>query len=173
MFLDEKSVQNFHEVQQNLKESQVIDNCKEIKLCQKGKKSNKEFKDKNKLNEIKQKKNLKSQIKFDELSDEFFSVKITEVSLYNIYFISYFFILQLKEETNDGIYLKYHNFFEQKEIEYRGKIVRNFRPKKIQNENNKEKYENFTKINSAYNTFKENNDDYSGNLHPNIIKIML
>ena len=93
MFLDEKSVQNFHEVQQNLKENQVIDNCKEIKLCQKGKKSNKEFKDKNKLNEIKQKKNLKSQIKFDELSDEFFSVKITEVSLYNIYFISYFFIL--------------------------------------------------------------------------------
>ena len=93
MFLDEISVKNFQEIQKNLKENQIIDNPKEIKLCQNGKNSNKEFKDKNKLSEIKQKNNLKSKINFCELSDEFFSVKITEVSLYNKYFILYFFIL--------------------------------------------------------------------------------
>lgn len=81
---------NFQEVQQNLKENQIIENSKEIKLFKEGKKSNKEFKEKNKFSEIKQKKNLKSKIKFCELSDDFFSVKITEVSLYNIYFILYF-----------------------------------------------------------------------------------
>ena len=69
--------------------------------------------------------------------------------------------------------LKYHNFFELKEIEYRKKILQNFRPKKIQNENNIEKNENITKINSIYNIIKENNDDNERNLHPNIIKIML
>lgn len=93
MFLDEISAKNFQEVQQNFKENQIIENSKEIKLFKEGKKSNKEFKDKNKLSEIKQKKNLKSKIKFCELSDDFFSVKITEVSLYNIYFILYFYIL--------------------------------------------------------------------------------
>ena len=57
------------------------DNSQEIKLSQKVKKSSKEFKEKKKLNEIKQKKNLKSKKKFCELSEEFFSEKITEVSL--------------------------------------------------------------------------------------------
>lgn len=79
----------------------------------------------------------------------------------------------MKEETNDEIYLKYHNFFEQKEIEYRNKILRNFRPKKVQNENNREKKENIVKINSACGIIKENDDDDSRYLHPNIIKIML
>ena len=81
LFLDEISVKNFEEVQKNIKENQMIDNSKEIKLSEKVKKSSKEFKEKNKLNEIKRKKNLKSKNKFCELSEEFFSEKITEVSL--------------------------------------------------------------------------------------------
>ena len=59
----------------------MVDNSGEIKLSEKVKKSSKEFKEKNKLNEIKRKKNLKSKNKFCELSEEFFSEKITEVSL--------------------------------------------------------------------------------------------
>ena len=81
MLLDEISVKNFEEVQKNIKENQMVDNSGEIKLSEKVKKSSKEFKEKNKLNEIKQKKNLKSKNKFCELSEEFFSEKITEVSL--------------------------------------------------------------------------------------------
>ena len=81
MFLDEISVKNFEEVQKNIKENQMVDNSGEIKLSEKVKKSSKEFKEKNKLNEINRKKNLKSKNKFCEISEEFFSEKITEVSL--------------------------------------------------------------------------------------------
>ena len=81
LLLDEISIKNFEEIQKNIKENQVVDNSKEIKLSEKVKKSSKEFKEKNKLNEIKQKKKLKSKKKFCELSEEFFSEKITEVSL--------------------------------------------------------------------------------------------
>jgi hypothetical protein len=69
--------------------------------------------------------------------------------------------------------LKYHNFFEKKEIEYRNKILQNFRLKKIQNLNFKEKNENKAKTNNTYDTIKEINDDDSINSHPNIIKIIL
>ena len=69
--------------------------------------------------------------------------------------------------------MKYHNFFEKKEVEYRNKILQNFRPKKIQILNSKEKCENKEKTHHAYDTMKEINEDDSINSHPNIIKIIL
>ena len=57
--------------------------------------------------------------------------------------------------------MKYHNFFEKKENEYRNKILQNFRPKKIQILNSKEKCENKEKTNHTYDTMKEINEDDS------------
>jgi hypothetical protein len=69
--------------------------------------------------------------------------------------------------------LKYHNFFEKKEVEYRNKILLNFRHKKIQNIKFKENNEIRAKTNNTYDTIKEINEEDSINSHPNIIKIIL
>ena len=74
---------------------------------------------------------------------------------------------------SDAIYLKYHNFFEKKEKEYRNKIIINFRTKKNQNAFKEE--ENFNKSNSneGPNIDKDESENNQNNYHPNIIKIML
>ena len=82
IFLDEKTVKNIQGVQENLNENQIIDNSKEINLGEKVKLTNKEFNNmKKRIHEINQKKNHKVKKNFCELSDEFFSEKIGEVSL--------------------------------------------------------------------------------------------
>lgn len=69
--------------------------------------------------------------------------------------------------------MKYHNFFEKKEREYRNKILEYFGSKKIQNENKKEENE----YNIIQNDENGKNKDTDGgdqrNNHPNIIKITL
>lgn len=70
--------------------------------------------------------------------------------------------------------MKYHNFFEKKEIEYRSKINQNFRSKKIQNITNKEKNENIIKMNDVNDRNEENKDNnIEKSQQPNIIKIIL
>ncbi len=79
----------------------------------------------------------------------------------------------MKEETSDTIYLKYHNFFEKKEKEYRNKIMINFRTKKIQNVIKEEKKIYKRNSNDEYNIEKDESENNQNNYHPNIIKIML
>ena len=93
MCLDETNLKKTQEVRKNLKENQEIDITKEIKPYEKGKKSKKKFNEKKKFHDNIQKKNPKTKKKFYELSDEFFSEKIIEVSYLKIYKISLFFIL--------------------------------------------------------------------------------
>jgi hypothetical protein len=69
--------------------------------------------------------------------------------------------------------LKYHNFFEKKEREYRNKILEYFCSKKIQNENKKEENEYNIIPNDENGKNKDTDDNNKRNYHPNIIKITL
>ena len=69
--------------------------------------------------------------------------------------------------------MKYHNFFEKKEIEYRNKIKRNFRNKKIQNLNKKEKNQNKPNSDNGNDENFNDNENIKKDYHPNIIKIIL
>jgi hypothetical protein len=69
--------------------------------------------------------------------------------------------------------LKYHNFFEKKEREYRNKILECFCSKKIQNENKKEENEYNIIPNDENGKNKDTDDNNQRNYHPNIIKITL
>ena len=69
--------------------------------------------------------------------------------------------------------MKYHNFFEKKEVEYRNKINQKFRSRKIQNVIKTVKNEN---KHDFYKDTDENEDDninIKDDYHPNIIKIIL
>ena len=69
--------------------------------------------------------------------------------------------------------MKYHNFFEKKEVEYRNKINQKFRSRKIQNAIKTVKNENKPDF---YKDTDENEDDninIKDDYHPNIIKIIL
>ena len=69
--------------------------------------------------------------------------------------------------------MKYHNFFEKKEVEYRNKISQKFRTRKIQNVIKTVKNENKPNF---YENKDENEDDninIKDDYHPNIIKIIL
>ena len=72
------------------------------------------------------------------------------------------------EEINDEVYLKFHNFFEQKEKEYQKKVSESFKKKsnkanlEIKNENNEQ-----NKINENLNTKMKNKES------SNLIKINL
>jgi hypothetical protein len=69
--------------------------------------------------------------------------------------------------------LKYHNYFEKKEVEYRNKINQKFRSRKIQNVIKTVKNENKPDF---YKDTDENEDDninIKDDYHPNIIKIIL
>lgn len=115
------------------------------------------------------KKNYKTKKNYFELSDEFFLEKSIEVSFHtNIKFQN-----QNKEDTSDEIYLKYHNFFEKKEVEFRNKINLKFRTRKIQNVTTTIKKEDKLDF---YKDKDENEDDniiIKEDYHPNIIKIIL
>ena len=69
--------------------------------------------------------------------------------------------------------MKYHNFFEKKEREYRNKILEYFGSKKIQNENKKEENEYNIIPNDENGKNKDTDDNNKRNYHPNIIKITL
>ena len=69
--------------------------------------------------------------------------------------------------------MKYHNFFEKKEREYRNKILECFCSKKIQNENKKEENEYNIIPNDENGENKDTDDNNKRNYHPNIIKITL
>ena len=69
--------------------------------------------------------------------------------------------------------MKYHKFFEKKEVEYRNKINQKFGSRKIQNVIKTVKNENKPDF---YKDTDENEDDninIKENYHPNIIKIIL
>ena len=69
--------------------------------------------------------------------------------------------------------MRYHNFFEKKEVEYRNKINQKFRSRKIQNVIKTVKNENKPDF---YKDTDENEDDninIKDDYHPNIIKIIL
>ena len=68
--------------------------------------------------------------------------------------------------------MRYHNYFEKKEVEYRNKIIANFRAKNQIHEN-KTKKENNLNLNKDYNLYKDENDNNKRNPHHNIIKIIL
>ena len=69
--------------------------------------------------------------------------------------------------------MKYHNFFEKKERDYRNKILEYFDSKKIQNENKKEENEYNIIPNDENGENKDTEDNNQRNYHPNIIKITL
>lgn len=69
--------------------------------------------------------------------------------------------------------MKYHNFFEKKEREYRNKILEYFGSKKIQNENKKEENKYNIIPNDENGKNKDTDDNNQRNYHPNIIKITL
>ena len=69
--------------------------------------------------------------------------------------------------------MKYHNFFEKKEREYRNKILEYFGSKKIQNENKMKENEYNIIPNDENDKNKDTDDNNKRNYHPNIIKITL
>lgn len=69
--------------------------------------------------------------------------------------------------------MRYHNFFEKKEIEYRNKIIENFGKKNNQIHEILAKTENKINFNKGYNTNKDENNKNERNPHHNIIKIIL
>ena len=68
--------------------------------------------------------------------------------------------------------MRYHNYFEEKEVEYRNKIIDNFRTKNQIHENKVKKESNLN-LNEGYNINKDENDNNKRNPHHNIIKIIL
>jgi hypothetical protein len=69
--------------------------------------------------------------------------------------------------------LKYHNFFEKKEVEYRNKINQKFRSRKIQNVIKTIKNENKPNIYEDKDENEDDNINIKDDYHPNIIKIIL
>ena len=71
---------------------------------------------------------------FEELSDDFFEDNNIEVSYYHLLLL----LFQDYEDISDNTYLKYHNIFEQKEINYRIQVSHNLDKKKSKKELKKE-----------------------------------
>ena len=69
--------------------------------------------------------------------------------------------------------MKYHNFFEKKEVEYRNKINQKFRTRKIQNVIKTVKNENKPNFYEDKDENEDDNINIKDDYHPNIIKIIL
>ena len=69
--------------------------------------------------------------------------------------------------------MKYHNFFEKKEVEYRNKISQKFRIRKIQNVIKTVKNENKPNFYEDKDENEDDNINIKDDYHPNIIKIIL
>ena len=69
--------------------------------------------------------------------------------------------------------MKYHNFFEKKEVEYRNKISQKFRTGKIQNVIKTVKNENKPNFYEDKDENEDDNINIKDDYHPNIIKIIL
>ena len=69
--------------------------------------------------------------------------------------------------------MKYHNFFEKKEVEYRNKINQKFRSRKIQNVIKTVKNENKPNFYEDKDENEDDNINIKDDYHPNIIKIIL
>ena len=69
--------------------------------------------------------------------------------------------------------MKYHNFFEKKEVEYRNKISQKFRTRKIQNVIKTVKNENKPNFYEDKDENEDDNINIKDDYHPNIIKIIL
>jgi hypothetical protein len=69
--------------------------------------------------------------------------------------------------------LKYHNFFEKKEVEYRNKISQKFRTRKIQNVIKTVKNGNKPNFYEDKDENEDDNINIKDDYHPNIIKIIL
>ena len=69
--------------------------------------------------------------------------------------------------------MRYHNFFEKKEVEYRNKISQKFRTRKIQNVIKTVKNENKPNFYEDKDENEDDNINIKEDYHPNIIKIIL
>ncbi len=69
--------------------------------------------------------------------------------------------------------MKYHNFFEKKEVEYRNKINQKFRTRKMQNVIATIKQENKSDFYKEKDENEDDNINIKEDYHPNIIKIIL
>ena len=69
--------------------------------------------------------------------------------------------------------MKYHNFFEKKEVEYRNKINQKFSSRKIQNVIKTVKNENKPNFYEDKDENEDDNINIKDDYHPNIIKIIL
>ena len=86
----------------------------------------------------------------------------------------FLFIIQDNEDISDQAYLRYHNVFEQKEIDYRRQIFENLDKKKSKNEIKKEIAETQKAYKNLYTIFDI--DDAQDNIKKdnlNIIRIKL
>ena len=114
---------------------------------------------------------------FEELSDDFFEDNNIEVSYYHLLLL----LFQDYEDISDNTYLKYHNIFEQKEINYRIQVSHNLDKKKSKKEIKKEIIETQKAYKNLYsienidfvdnNINKINEDNNCSSL--NVIKINL
>ena len=70
--------------------------------------------------------------------------------------------------------MKFHNYFEKKEVEFKNKIAEKFQTKKFKNIMRKDK--NLTKLETDKDYDEKennNNNEEESSSHPNIIKIIL
>ena len=86
----------------------------------------------------------------------------------------FLFIIQDKEDISDEAYLRYHNVFEQKEIDYRRQIFENLDKKKSKKEIKKEIAETQKAYKNLYTIFDidDAQDNYKKE-NLNIIRIKL
>ena len=113
---------------------------------------------------------------FEELSNDYFEDNNIEVSYY--YYL--FLLFQDNEDISDNIYLKYHDIFEQKEIDYRIQVSHNLDKKKSKKELKKEiietkkAYQNLYSIDNIDDTGNNNSsNEFRKSPSLNIIKINL
>lgn len=112
---------------------------------------------------------------FEELPDDFFEDNNIEVSQY----LYYFYYFQDYEDISDNNYLKYHNIFEQKEIDYRIQVSHNLDKKKSKKELKKEIIEAKKAYQNLYSTENidiadtKNKVNENTNSYLNVIKINL
>lgn len=115
---------------------------------------------------------------FEELDEDYFEDNNIQVRLiiinFCIYFYSFYYVKQDYEDISDEAYLKYHNLFEKKEIDYRQKVYSNFNKKKSKKEIRKEIIETQKAYNNLYSTVDIDCENSENNINSmNIIKIKL
>ena len=100
---------------------------------------------------------------YKELPEDFFEDNNIEVSYY--YYLYHF--IQDYEDISDNNYLKYHNIFEQKEIDYRIQVSLNLNKKKSKKELKKEIIETKKAYQNLYSIENIDKNDIINNSNKN------